>query len=122
MILVDTSIWIDHLHTGDQVMSELLERDAVMMHPFVFGEIALGSLKNRHRYLDYLSTIVLAPLIAEDEVYGLIERNRLYGTGIGFVDAHLLASVLVSDEGLLWTNDRRLAAIAERLGVDAATA
>jgi predicted nucleic acid-binding protein len=119
MILVDTSIWIDHLHQGDPVMFDLLENNVVMMHSFVFGEIALGSLKRRHELLADLATIPVAPVARDDEVFELIERNKLFGTGIGFVDAHLLASTLLGDEHLLWTRDRRLAAAAEKLGIDA---
>ena len=122
MILVDTSIWIDHLHKGDVVMQQLLDNDAVMMHPFVFGEIALGSLKDRAAVLGDLAAVPTAPVADDFEVMTLIEAKRLYGSGLGFVDAHLIASALLSSEGLLWTRDRRLQAAAEQLGIDAMTA
>ena len=119
MILVDTSIWIDHLHHGDAVMQQLLDSEAVMLHPFVFGEISLGSLKDRHAVLLDLSIIPPAPMVPDNEVHFLIEKQKLFGSGIGLVDAHLLASTLLGGEDLLWTKDRRLAAVAERLGIDA---
>lgn len=122
MILVDTSIWIDHLHKGDVVMQQLLEDDAVMMHPFVLGEIALGSLKNRAVVLGDLARVPAAPMADDYEVLTLIEGKRLYGSGIGFVDAHLLASALLNSEGLVWTRDRRLQAAADSLGIDATAA
>ena len=119
MILVDTSIWIDYLHHGDSALSLLLESEAVMMHPFVFGEISLGSLKDRQSYLLELAAIPAAPLVPDNEVHILIERQKLFGSGLGYIDAHLLASTLIGDEDLLWTKDRRLAKVANRLGVDA---
>jgi predicted nucleic acid-binding protein len=122
MILVDTSIWVDHLHKGDPVMVRLLDEDSVMMHPFVYGEIALGSLRDRRSTLDELMTIPRAEIAHNDEVMAFINAKKLHGSGIGFVDAHLLASVLLSPEGLLWTRDRRLQAAAEALGVDATAA
>lgn len=122
MIIVDTSIWIDHLHKGDQVMHRLLTDDAVMLHPFVLGEIALGSLRNRKKVLAELETIPVAPMVAIDDVLELIEQQGLSGSGIGLIDAHLVASTLLDADDLLWTKDRRLAAVAERLGIDAASA
>lgn len=122
MILVDTSIWIDHLHRGDPVMSQLLNEDAVVMHPFVFGEIALGSLRDRERVLADLGKVAPAKVAQDDEVLTLIHAKRLHGSGVGYVDAHLLASTLLIRSGLLWTRDRRLQAAAEELGIDATTA
>ena len=121
MIIVDTSIWIDHLHKGDQVMHRLLADDAVMLHPFVLGEIALGSLRNRKKVLAELETIPVAPMVAIDDVLELIEQQGLSGSGIGLIDAHLVASTLLDADDLLWTKDRRLAAVAEKLGIDAAS-
>ena len=122
MIIVDTSIWIDHLRKGDRAMDQLLAHDAVMLHPFVLGEIALGSLRNRKKVLAELETIPFAPMVAIDDVLELIEQQGLSGSGIGLIDAHLLASTLLDADDLLWTKDRRLAAVAERLGIDAASA
>ena len=121
MILVDTSIWIDHLHKGDDVMDKLLSEDAVMMHPFVYGEIAMGSLKDRRVILAELAKIPAAPVAKDAEVMEFIETARLFGTGIGFIDAHLLASAKLQADGLVWTRDRRLQVAAEELGIDATT-
>lgn len=103
-------------------MAALLDAGAVLMHPFVLGEIALGSLRRRTRVLDYLASIPQARTEHDREVMRLIESRELHSSGIGYVDAHLLCSVLLTPEGLLWTRDRRLQAVAERLGVDATTA
>jgi predicted nucleic acid-binding protein len=119
MILVDTSIWIDHLRHGDPVMQQLLDAQSVLMHPFVYGEISLGSLRDRQAYMLDLATLPVAPVVQDDEIHTLIERQRLFGTGIGLIDVHLLASTLIGDEDLLWTRDRRLGTVARRLGVDA---
>ncbi|MBI4921350.1 MAG: type II toxin-antitoxin system VapC family toxin [Devosia nanyangense] len=119
MILVDTSIWIDHLHTGDPVMDRLLREDTVVLHPFVLGEIALGNLKDRKRVLAELDTIPAAGMVANEDVLELIHQQELAGSGIGLIDAHLIASTLLVGDDLLWTRDRRLAAVAHRLGIDA---
>lgn len=103
-------------------MAALLDADAVLMHPFVLGEIALGTLRRRTRVLDYLASIPQARTEHDREVMSLIESRELHSSGIGYVDAHPLCSVLLTPEGLLWTRDRRLQAVAERLGVDATTA
>jgi len=122
MIIVDTSIWIDHLHKGDRIMSQLLASEAVMLHPFVLGELALGSLRDRRKVLAELETIPTAPMVAIEDVLELIDQQGLAGSGIGLIDAHLVASTLLDADALLWTKDRRLAAVAERLGIDAASA
>jgi len=119
MILVDTSIWIDHLHRGDPVMQQLLDAQSVLMHPFVYGELSLGSMKDRKAYLRDLAILPTTPVVQDDEIHTFIERQRLFGTGIGLIDVHLLASPLIGSEDLMWTRDRRLAAIAARLGIDA---
>jgi predicted nucleic acid-binding protein len=117
MIIADTVIWADFISRGDSVLVGLLESQATLMHPYVRGEIALGNLGNRAAILSDLDTMPLAPVARHDEVIGLIERARLFGSGIGYVDAHLLASTLLIPNGTLWTRDKRLAAVAERLGV-----
>jgi predicted nucleic acid-binding protein len=122
MIIVDTSIWIDHLHRNDEAMRSLLDENLVLMHPFVLGEISLGSLRDWHKMMRNLSKIPLAARADDNEVLNLIDGKKLQGSGIGFLDAHLLASALVRPGTFLWTKDRRLAQVAERLGVDAATA
>ncbi len=119
MIIVDTAIWIDHLHKGDSAMFALLETGEVLLHPFVRAEIALGSLRDRALVLAELATIPQAPVVSTDEVLARIEHRQLYATGLGFTDAHLVAWALVGDESLIWTRDRRLERVAQRLGVSA---
>lgn len=116
MILADTSVWVDHLKKGDAQLAELLERGGVVMHPFIVGEIACGSLANRSTVLDLLQDLPMATVAESDEVLGFIERHRLHGKGIGYVDAHLLASTALTRGATLWTRDLRLRAAAETLG------
>jgi predicted nucleic acid-binding protein len=117
VILVDTSVWVEHLRAGNGRLEELLEGGQVLAHPFVVGEIALGNLKQRALVLKSLREIPRASVASDDEVFDLIERRRLHGLGIGYVDVHLLASTLLSDHAALWTRDRRLHEAAVRLGV-----
>jgi predicted nucleic acid-binding protein len=116
LILVDTSVWVDHLRSGDARLADLLERGAVVMHPFVLGEIACGSLSDRSSILDLLRDLPAAVVAEGEEVLGFIERHELHGKGIGYVDAHLLASVALTEGASLWTRDRRLRIAAEELG------
>jgi predicted nucleic acid-binding protein len=117
MILVDSSVWIDHLRHGDSVLAAVLERGEVLAHPWVTGELALGRLANRAEILGLLGTLPRAMLATSAEVLAFIERHKLFGAGIGYVDAHLLAATLLTPDARLWTRDRRLHAAAERLGV-----
>lgn len=117
MILVDTSIWIDHFRTGVPVLVANLMQDQVAMHDHILGELALGSLKNRVSVLGDLANLPRAPLAMEDEVRAMIEARRLYSRGIGYTDAHLLASALLDGSLSIWTKDARLAAVAGELGV-----
>jgi hypothetical protein len=116
LILVDTSVWVDHLRKGDAHLAELLERAAVVSHPFVVGELACGSLANRGPVLQLLQNLPAAVMAEPEEVLGYIERHRLFAQGIGYVDAQLLASTALTDGTLLWTRDKRLLAVAQRLG------
>lgn len=119
MILVDTSAWVDHLRRGNQRLAALLTHGEVICHEFVIGELSLGSLANRATIVEYLSNLPSAPVAEHDEVLALVERHQLMGTGIGWVDAHLLASALLA-HAPLWTLDQPLARQARRLGVAAA--
>jgi predicted nucleic acid-binding protein len=119
MILADTSIWVDHLRSGDDIMAGLLGSDRVLMHPFVRGEIALGQLRRRPDILQALDALPLAMMASDTEVYHLIEEARLFASGIGYFDAHLLAAVRLTGSAKLWTRDKRLALAAERLSVAA---
>ena len=115
MILVDTSVWIDHLRESDSVLAELLDGGMVLIHPFVIGEIALGNLRDRDLVIGALSNLPRANVANDDEVLNYINRHALFGRGIGYVDAHLLAAARLS-MGELWTRDRRLSGIAAELG------
>jgi len=108
MILVDTSVWIDHFRRTNLVLTEVLNRNGVMMHPFVIGEIACGNLRNRTEVLTLLEVLKPAPVATDWEALAFIERHTLMGRGIGYVDIHLLASAMISETGRLWTRDRRL--------------
>ncbi len=121
MILVDTSVWIDHLRVGEPALVVLLEQGGVLGHPWVIGELALGQLSRREEILTLLGNLPQAALATSDEVMTVIEGRRLSGRGIGYVDAHLLASTMLTADARLWTRDKRLAATAADLGL-AATA
>jgi predicted nucleic acid-binding protein len=118
VILVDTSVWIDHLRVADHALAGLLLEEQVLCHPFVIGEMACGTLKNRARVLGLLRNLPHAPVAGHDEVLSFIEAHRLMGSGLGWIDAHLLVSVFLTG-GRLWTKDARLARAARRLGVGA---
>lgn len=117
MILVDTSVWIDHFRSGDALLSKLLTECQVYVHPFVIGELACGNLRNRLEILDLLQQLPTVSVASDDEVLFLIAKHRLMGQGIGYVDAHLLASSLLQATRL-WTRDKRLAAQAKELDLD----
>ncbi len=118
MILVDTSVWVDHLRRGDPGLIALLERSAVVMHPFVIGEIACGSLRDRKSLLELLHDLPEAVVATDDEAMQFIERHHLYGKGIGFVDVHLLASVALTGGLTIWTRDEKLRQTAAALGYE----
>jgi predicted nucleic acid-binding protein len=115
VILVDTSVWIDHLRAHDAALDRLLEADEVLIHPFVIGEVALGVLPERNRVLDALLALPQAEIADPDEVLHFINAQCLSGAGLGYVDAHLLASVRLTVGARLWTRDKRMHAIAERM-------
>lgn len=117
MILADTSIWIDHIRTSDSRLFALLEGAEIVMHPFVLGELALGAIRNRDVVLHSLRRLPELLPARHGEVLEFIERNTLHGSGIGFVDVHLLAAVRLVVGTRLWTRDKRLYGIAARLGI-----
>lgn len=117
MILVDTSIWIDHLRRADAKLSECLLQARVLTHPFVIGELALGNLRQRQTILQALDDLPRAIIASDAEVLRFVEAEKLFGAGIGYVDAHLLASARNTTGVTLWTGDRRLRATAERLSL-----
>ena len=114
-VLVDTSVWVDHLRGGDPVLSGLLGRGEVLAHEAVLGEIALGGVSAGA--LRDLVRLPAAAVASTQEVMDLIARERLAGAGVGWVDVHLLASTLLVGDAVLWSRDRGLAALAARLGV-----
>ena len=117
VILVDTPVWIDHIRRPIGPLCELLEVNQIEVHPFVIGEISLGNIGR-----DFLAELKRLPLVisaSHDEVMSLIDRASLAGSGVGYVDAHLLASTRLTTGRLLWTRDRRVRAVAERLSIDA---
>jgi hypothetical protein len=119
VILVDTSVWVDHLRAHDAALAGLLEAGGVLAHGFVIGELALGDLRRRDEILALLGDLPAAATAADDEVLGFIARHRLMGTGIGYIDAHLLTSAALTPAARLWTRDRRLATVARRLDLQA---
>jgi predicted nucleic acid-binding protein len=120
VILVDTSVWVGHFRDHDARLAALLNAAQVLMHPFVLGELAMGNLASRPQLLADLRALPVIGAAMEDEVLGFIERQRLFGLGIGYVDAHLLAAVQLAAGARLWTLDKRLVTAAARLGLAAA--
>ena len=115
MILLDTSVWIDHLRQGDAQVVSVLQSGLVLSHPLVVGELACGQLKSRAEILGLLAALPQAKVAQEQEVLLFIERHGLMGCGIGYVDAHLLAATALSEGTRLWTRDKRLDTLAHRL-------
>lgn len=117
MILVDTSIWIDHWRSGNERLTRLLEASQVLVHPFVVGELALGNLLHRQQVLNALQDLPQATSATDVEVLGFIDQAALAGSGIGYIDAHLLAAVRLTAGAQLWTRDKRLLEAGVRLGL-----
>jgi len=117
MILVDTSVWIDHLRSPEMKLIDLLHAGDVLMHPMVIGELACGNLRDRSRRLKDWAELPRIPELAHEEVISLIETNGLVARGIGFIDAHLLCATLRHDGASLWTRDPRLKRASESCGV-----
>ena len=116
MILADTSVWIDHLRATDPLLSGHLLDGRVACHPFVIGELAVGSLRRRAEVLELLAALSTAPVVGHDEVLTFIDDHGLAGAGLGWIDVHLLASARLAGHRL-WTKDRRLARATHRIGV-----
>jgi predicted nucleic acid-binding protein len=116
MVLVDTSIWVNHLRKGDRHLESLLLDSQVACHPFIIGELACGNIRNRSEILSLLKTLPSTSTVDMTEYLFFIEQNDLFGVGIGFVDVHLLASAKLS--GIpLWTADKKLKEVALHLGL-----
>lgn len=114
MILVDTSVWVDHLRKTEEKLESLLNRGLVLTHPFVIGELACGNLRNRDEILSLLGALPQAELASHEEVLHLVAERKLHGKGLGWVDVHLLAAALLADSPL-WTRDKTLASVAREL-------
>ena len=117
MILADSSVWADHLRRRDGRLATLLERGLVLMHPFVIGELALGNLRERAGFIAGIRALPRCTVASDDDVLTLIDIASLAGSGVGYVDAHLLAAARLSAAAELWTRDSRLRRLAERLGL-----
>jgi len=117
VILVDTSVWVDHLRAGEARLAALLDAGMVLMHPSVIGELALGNLRARKAILSALADLPQASLARDAEVLAFIDRHALFGLGIGYVDAHVLAAAKLTASAELWTRDKRLSAVAVQLGL-----
>jgi predicted nucleic acid-binding protein len=116
MILADTSVWVDHFRNNNAVLARQLSASLILIHPFVVGELACGNLKDRKHKFAYFALLRQAELATHDEVLRLIEDRKLWGLGIGWTDAHLLASAGLS-ACRLWTLDQRLLRAAARVGL-----
>ncbi len=116
MVLVDTSVWVSHLREGNSDLVTLLEAGEVVTHPFVIGELACGNLRNRSEILSLLQELPMAVQGEYDEALQFIDHHQLMGKGIGYIDIHLLLSVLLSNAAL-WTLDKKLDAVSGQLGV-----
>lgn len=114
-VLVDTSVWVDHLRSGNSKLKKLLNNNQVVTHPMIIGELACGNLKARSSLLALWCSLNPLNTASHDEVFYFIEHHRLMGKGIGYIDAHLLASVMLAANTRLWTRDKRLAQVAAGL-------
>ncbi len=117
MILVDASVWIDHLRTGDDELVQQLNNNSVLMHPFVLGELACGNLNKRREVLTLFKGLPGSPVATDNEVLFFIEQHKLMGRGIGYIDTHLLAAVALKSSARLWTRDKRLRAVGDSLSL-----
>ncbi|MGH3546097.1 MAG: type II toxin-antitoxin system VapC family toxin [Mycobacteriales bacterium] len=117
-MLVDTSVWIDYFHTPGHSLRALLIRQQVLVHPWIVGELALGNLRHRQKVLSLLAALPCTTTATDDEVLALINSAPLFGLGVGYVDAALLASCRLTPGTVLWTTDKRLSSAAATLGLD----
>ncbi len=117
MILVDTSVWVDHFRSGDDSLRAALELGEVCVHDFVIGELTCGYLPRRAEVLSSMQRLPAVSAVSRDEFLHFVEARDLMGRGMGFVDLQLLAAACMEPGLTLWTKDRRLHEAAEELGV-----
>ncbi|NQT74183.1 MAG: PIN domain-containing protein [Chloroflexi bacterium] len=117
MVLVDTSIWVSHLRTGDTHLKSILQNGEVVCHPFIIGELACGNIKNRNEVIALLQALPTVKTADHEEILSFIESHHLMGTGLGLIDVHLLASALLSKVPL-WTADKHLKAASTKLNIN----
>lgn len=111
MILVDTSVWINHFHKNDVRLARLLEEDSVYTHPFIIGELACGNINNRTEILNLIQSLPKIQVANYEEILYFVEKNKLFGRGLGYIDVHLVASCIIAN-ARLYTHDKKLANIA----------
>jgi predicted nucleic acid-binding protein len=116
MVLIDTSVWVTHLRTGTPGLETLLNNGEVLCHPFIIGELACGTLKNRNEILSLLQAIPTSVQASHEEVMQFIENYGLMGKGLGYIDIHLLASALLTNIPL-WTLDKKLNEVSSKIGL-----
>lgn len=116
-ILVDTSVWVNFLKKGDETLSHLLMNFEVVCHPYIIGELACGRIEKRNEFFPMLGRLPQSSLAEHAEVIDFIERNKLIGRGVGYIDIHLLISALLNDI-LLWTADKKLSGLAKDFKID----
>jgi predicted nucleic acid-binding protein len=117
VILVDSSVWVDHFRSGDRGLAAALDSDQVLAHPLVIGELACGNIGNRREILALLLKLPSAPLATHAEALAFLEAHAVMGRGIGFIDVHLLASTALATSTSLWTREKRLGAVATELNL-----
>lgn len=117
MVLVDTSVWINHLRYNDEVLCDLLEQGHACVHSLVIGELACENLQNRSQLISLLKNLPHVSEASHEEALFCLDQHRLMGRGISFVDVHLIASALLTPNTTLWTRDRRLSAVAQSLHI-----
>ena len=117
MVLTDTSVWIDHLRINDPQLFALLDRREIVIHPMVIGELACGNLPNRYDVLEQLQGLPQVTVATDDEVLFFIEHHQLMGTGISYIDAHLLTASVLHGATQIWTRDRRMMTISDELDI-----
>jgi predicted nucleic acid-binding protein len=117
MILIDTSVWADHFRMAEPQLVGFAQEEIIQLHPLVLGELAMGNFANRTKVLNWLSELIPAAVASDDEVLRVVESQVLYGKGLGYVDAHLIASAKLTPEVQFWSRDKRLVSAAFEAGI-----